>query len=1012
MKRIYFGVFVTALLLIYMGCAPTIPPALPTYDYAGMDKFTRKVHKKVELFLARCLQQQYPVKLPSSVRIDSLYANKQKKEITVVFNKPFSYPAYRPDNVNALYRILRSELGKRFSNYHLVMQTLNRPVQALIPNYYRQEPEHYDYSRMPAQPHSGRRYIANRSRPYTINKGLNNRHIALWHSHGWYFDHKQNRWQWQRPRLFQTVEDLLPMAFTLPYLIPMLENAGARVFVPRERDVQKRECVVDNDGSLYKDRSIYRQTGLDGLHKWITAADSGFALGEPPYCANENPFTKGTYVTVLSDTVVSAKVEWIPSIPATGHYAVYISYHASDHNSADASYTICHLGGKTKFMVDQRIGGATWIYLGRFKFKKGIHPDSGSVVLTNKSNTPGLTTSADAVRFGGGMGNVLRGGRTSGRPRFTEAARYYLQYAGMPDTLVYNLNDNHSDYKDDYQCRGEYVNYLVGAPAGPNKNRNASGLDIPIDASLAFHTDAGFRQGDSTIGTLSIFSLYGADTTMTFPDGMSRYANRDLADILQTQIVEDIRKKWNRKWRRRSLYNALYSEAYRPNIPSVLIELLSHQNFTDMKYALDPRFRFDVSRAMYKGLARFIAFQHRQFFVVTPLPVTHLYAKFCDKDSVFIEWRPRHDPLEPSAAPTGYILYTRKNDRGFDNGQYFSEPYATVPIDRNTIYSYKVSAVNAGGESFASEIISVGLKKTEPVLLVNGFDRICGPAVIDQPDFRGVFNIHDEGVPDRYDLNFTGIQLNYNPFSPFRSNDDPGFGESMSDFETQRIAGNSFDFCLIHGKSLFELGYSFVSCSDEAVMDSMVDLVDYSCVDFIFGEEKTTIRNFPTADSLYQKNYTVFPPPLQQKLATYCQQGGKVFISGAYVATDLLRGKPGRHPDVNFARKILKLDLEGNYGAGSGHVFSISENFIPFGHTVQFNCQYTSDYYAVEAPDAISAVNGSTVILRYRENERGAAVAYSGTYRMIVFGFPFESIFREKERHGLMRGVTDFLFSD
>lgn len=39
----------------------------------------------------------------------------------------------------------------------------------------------------------------------------------------------------------------------IPYLIPMLENAGANVFTPRERDTQKQEVIVDNDGNLDRD---------------------------------------------------------------------------------------------------------------------------------------------------------------------------------------------------------------------------------------------------------------------------------------------------------------------------------------------------------------------------------------------------------------------------------------------------------------------------------------------------------------------------------------------------------------------------------------------------------------------------------------------------------------------------------------------------------------------------------------------------------------------------------------
>lgn len=78
--------------------------------------------------------------------------------------------------------------------------------------------------------------------------GLDGAHIALWQSHGRYFDSKDARWKWQRGRLFGTVEDLYPQAYVLPFLVPMLENAGANVLLPRERDTMTAEIIVDNDG--------------------------------------------------------------------------------------------------------------------------------------------------------------------------------------------------------------------------------------------------------------------------------------------------------------------------------------------------------------------------------------------------------------------------------------------------------------------------------------------------------------------------------------------------------------------------------------------------------------------------------------------------------------------------------------------------------------------------------------------------------------------------------------------
>ena len=79
-------------------------------------------------------------------------------------------------------------------------------------------------------------------------KGLDGKVIAVWQSHGLYFEPKLNRWEWQRARIFQTVEDLYTQSFVMPYLMPMLENAGAYVMSPRERDRRRRRlCIQDKD---------------------------------------------------------------------------------------------------------------------------------------------------------------------------------------------------------------------------------------------------------------------------------------------------------------------------------------------------------------------------------------------------------------------------------------------------------------------------------------------------------------------------------------------------------------------------------------------------------------------------------------------------------------------------------------------------------------------------------------------------------------------------------------------
>ena len=52
----------------------------------------------------------------------------------------------------------------------------------------------------------------------------------------------------------------------------------------------------------------------------------------------------------------------------------------------------------------------------------------------------GGVVTADAVRFGGGMGNFARNGMTSGLPRSAEGARYWLQWAGI-DTTIFHQNE-------------------------------------------------------------------------------------------------------------------------------------------------------------------------------------------------------------------------------------------------------------------------------------------------------------------------------------------------------------------------------------------------------------------------------------------------------------------------------------------------------------------------------------------------------------------------------------------
>ncbi|MBU1680422.1 MAG: fibronectin type III domain-containing protein [Bacteroidetes bacterium] len=960
-----------------------------------------------DLYMQKFETGDFGFEIPAYSKVESVDQEPENNLIRIKTNKRFSYREFREDDVAKIYNETKKLFGPAFSNYSFRIETMNFPIEEFVPNFYRSDKKKYDKRRMPfAVQDRPNPVTKNVSKPIEITSGLNNRNIVLWHSHGWYYNHELDRWLWQRARLFQMVEDIGTISFTLPFLVPMLENAGANVFIPRERDTQLHEIIIDD----FDESKNYVEYSSGNIG-WKNGEGKAFSVGSPPYAENFNPFESGSYRTIKTNKEENARAEYIPFIPEAGEYAVYISYKSVPNSADKVNYTVFHSGGNTTFLVNQQIGGGTWIYIGTFKFSNGKNPEIGKVVVSNKFTDDEHAITTDAIKFGGGMGNVLRNGAVSGRPKYVEGSRYWLQFAGMPDTLVYNLNENKKDYNDDYQSRGEYANYLAGAPFGPNKDRS-KGLGIPIDVSLSFHTDAGITKNDTVIGTLSIYSILDADSNLVFPDGMSRIANRDLADILQTQLVDDIRAKYDPVWNRRQLMEAQYSEAARPNMPSVLLELLSHQNLLDCKFMLDPNFRFDVSRSIYKSFLKFISAQNGFNFTVQPLPITHLTIEKAGANSVKISWQPKSDPVEPTAEPSSYILYKRINNNGFDNGTAVDKNEIVIDnLSSENIYSFKVTAVNPGGESFPSEILSVHLnKKTEPILIVNGFDRVAPPASVNTPEFAGFLDFVDMGVPFGYDLSYTGSQHNFNPNSQWATDDIPGHGASYADQETKKIAGNTFDFSFIHGTSFKELGYSFVSVSDESVFDGFIDLNKYSFVDLILGEEKKTKWQKPIADTLNGIQFEAFPAKFQDILKNYFAKGGKLFVSGAYVASDLFSGTKKDSMNVKFAKDVLKYKLDSDHAVKNGKVIAINK-FLPENFEIEFNTELNDKIYKVEAPDAVGPVKGtgSETLLRYKENLYSAAIGYNMDYGVVAFGFPFETVVSEASRNLIMKAVLDYL---
>lgn len=974
---------------------------------AGVDVTTRRnIGQALTRIVAREVSGGY-------VRIQGVDASRSRVRIYASIG--LSYYPFREENLEAMYDSVRMLLPPDLRKARIELYSDKREVRDLIPMAYRTDAEFRKQLRkkkvVPFTNTSARPLVSSLSSPAAPSQGLAGRHIALWQSHGRYFDQSQNRWRWQRSRLWQTCEDLYTQSYVLPYLVPMLENAGACVLLPRERDVQKHEVLADNDAPEH-----YRET--EGAWAWQPGG-AGFAHTRQVYRTGENPFRDGTTRRIRTvaagaandpDAAPSTAV-WSARIPQAGEYALYVSYESTPESADDAHYTVHHAGGDTEFAVNQTMGGGTWIYLGHFAFAPGVQE---VVTLSNRSRRAGRVVSADAVKIGGGYGNVARTvcdslrrsdveylEETSGYPRFCEGARYWLQWAGFGEE-VYTPKENKDDYKDDYMSRAHWVNALMG---GSERLPDSTGLHIPVDMALAFHSDAGVRLNDDIIGTLGIF--YTRENNGRFAGGADRYRSRDLTDMVMTQIVSDIRRTWEPAWNRRGLWNRAYYEARIPAAPTMLLELLSHQNFADMRYGSDPRFKFLVSRAIYKGILQYVSSQYGVPYVVQPLPVESLATEFTAAGNVAISWSPVMDSLEVTAAPTGYVVYTRRGEGGFDNGRYTDKPYLIAEQEPGVVYSYKVTAVNEGGESFPSETVAACNVPDSKgcVLVVNGFDRVSAPPSMRLDSLAGFYTDLDGGVPDRQDISFIGAQRVFDLSMAKCEVDSIALGACDCDYETEVIGGNAFDYPALHGRSIVRAGYSFCSASVKAVENGETALEEYPAVDLILGKQRSTLIGRGVGGYAFK----TFPPELQDRLRRYMADGGALFVSGSYVATDLWAGENTTDSDRAFAREVLHYAYDGAQVSERGRVRVVTSHGGFSRDEYRYVDDYRPDRYRVEAPDALKPVGaGAFSVMRYVGSGRTAGVA-SEIDRTLVMGFPFEAIEGEVQRDRLMRDALDFL---
>ena len=542
------------------------------------------------------VQQVVRAFLPSNMGIGELKARSitlDGDDIVVDLTENFADVPFTRASIAQFKKDVQAALGGEYSGKDVRLTIAGNDID----NYFAEFSTDYKRRHTP--------FITEVDQHRHYKKALDGNIVAVWPSHGWYFEPYLNRWEWQRARMFQTVEDMYTHSYMIPFIMPMLENAGAYVWDARERDTHNHGAVVDNDGGQ-------AQTGYsehNGKHKWEAGQGEGFAYARATYKDFENPFAEGTFrqVKAIKDKKKVSTASWSVDMAEAGTYALYISYKTLPKSVNDAQYTVNSLEGARIFKVDQTMGGGVWIYLGSFQLAQGMNKDV--VVLNNYSEDKDGIITADAIRVGGGKGNIVRRvapateenkaiaaknkdekylGKegmdykyvgSGDHPWFHIGSRYYLQWAGFPRE-VYSTSEGINDYVDDYRSRGEWVNYLAG---GSSVLPKQPGLNIPVDVSFCLHTDAGTTTNDDIIGTLLIYcTTKDGKRFGKYEDGTPRELSRQFADIVSSEVVGDIRARWEPNWTRRGMWDKSYYEARVPEVPALLMELLSHQNFADI----------------------------------------------------------------------------------------------------------------------------------------------------------------------------------------------------------------------------------------------------------------------------------------------------------------------------------------------------------------------------------------------------------------------------------------------
>lgn len=304
--------------------------------------------------------------------------------------------------------------------------------------------------------------------------------------------------------------------------------------------------------------------------------------------------------------------------------------------------------------------------------------------------------------------------------------------------------------------------------------------------------------------------------------------------------------------------------------------------------------------------------------------------------------------IKQDTTATNYIVYLSKDGVAFPDSVNLTPGNLIVTnLRRDSLYYLKVKAVNLIGASAFLEVLAGVPSATQPqVLVVNGFDRAS--------------------------------------------------------------AGNTYDFVRQHASAFAANRAPIASATNDAVIDGLFSLGDYSIVDYILGDESTADETFSNAE--------------QAKVKTYLQNGGKLFVSGCELAWDL--DSKGTATDKDFINNFLKMRYAADAPNGVSSTTYQAEGLngtilagvpsIPFDNGMHGTID-------VKWPDVVKPNAGGIGCGKYVNLDTSSgfsAISFQGVFpsgtkegRLVAFGFPFETIYTESIRTQVLANILKFFSS-